>query len=98
MKVKTIDIEAREWWDRVNGNSYFDCSITVNHSMKSEENFYLPMQYGYGDQYETEAKFTLMQHGVIEKTMYGIAQYCRENNIILRRRKIENCKKSDLKE
>lgn len=96
MRTKTIDIVAREWFDSVNGNSYFSAYITVNYSMESEANFHLPFQYGYGSQYETEAKFLLMKHKVIKETMFCLSQYCRENKIVLRMRKIENCKKSSL--
>lgn len=51
VKVKTIDIEALEWFDRVNGNSYFAGTIEINKGLKSEKRFIMPFQYGYGDHY-----------------------------------------------
>jgi hypothetical protein len=96
-KLKTIDIVAREWFDRVNGNSYFSAYVTVNFGMPSEANFYLPFQYGYGDHYNDMCFDVLKKHGYVscdEYTRYW--QYYRDNNIVLRSRKIENCKKSEL--
>jgi len=49
--VKTIDITALEWFDKVNGNSYFAAKICVNAGLKSEINTTLDFQYGYGDHY-----------------------------------------------
>ena len=49
--LKTIDIKAKEWRDKVNGNSYFSSDVTLNYGMDSQEIIKLPFQYGYGDQY-----------------------------------------------
>ena len=49
--LKTIDIEAKEWRDKVNGNSYFSSDVTLNYGMDSQKVIKLPFQYGYGDQY-----------------------------------------------
>ena len=35
--LKTIDIEAKEWRDKVNGNSYFSSDITLNYGMDNQE-------------------------------------------------------------
>lgn len=50
-KVKTIDINAREWFDKINGNSYFSAIVTINYQMKNESQIKLDFQYGYGDCY-----------------------------------------------
>ena len=50
MKTKTIDIQAKEWFDKVNGNSYFAGTITLNYGTETEETFLLPFQYGYGNE------------------------------------------------
>ena len=50
-QLKTIDIEAKEWSDKINGNSYFSSDVTLNYGMDSQEVIKLPFQYGYGDQY-----------------------------------------------
>lgn len=36
MKIKTIDITAKEWFDRVNGNSYHSVRTVINYGMKDE--------------------------------------------------------------
>ena len=97
-KTQTIDILAREWFDKINGNSYFSAKITVNFNMQNEANFYLPFQYGYGDHYNDICFDMLKKHGYVKNmdqyTRYW--KYYRDNDIILRSRKIENCKKSAL--
>ena len=47
--IKTIDIQAKEWFDKVNGNSYFAALVTVNFGMSDEKTIKVPYQYGYGD-------------------------------------------------
>jgi hypothetical protein len=37
MKIKTIDITALEWFDKVNGNSYFSATVTLNFGMKDQK-------------------------------------------------------------
>jgi len=37
--MKTIDINAKEWFDKINGNSYFAGTITLDFGMKTEETF-----------------------------------------------------------
>lgn len=54
-QIKTIDIQAKEWFDKVNGNSYFSAEVTINYGMKNQVNFYIPMNYGYGDSYRYKA-------------------------------------------
>ena len=96
-KIKTIDIVAKEWFDRIYGNSYFSAYITVNYGLKSEANFYLPFQYGYGEQYKTECRDVLVKHGYLSKILAApLWKHCKLHGIDLRARKIENCKKSDL--
>ena len=33
--MKTLDINAREWFDKVNGNSYFSAQIVVDYDLPS---------------------------------------------------------------
>lgn len=99
MKIKTIEVNAKEWFDKVNGNSYFAGTITLNYGMKDEETFLMPYQYGYDRSYEQEAKATLTQFNKISGTWSStLSRYCRENNIIYKSSIIENCKKKELKE
>lgn len=97
MKIKTIDIQSLEWFDKSAGNSYCASLVTVNFGMKNEKTFKVPFHYGYNEQYQYEAMKVLAANGVI-KNYDNIApwRYCRENDIILRASKKENCKKSEL--
>jgi hypothetical protein len=84
MKTKTIDIEVKEWFDKINGNSYFSGIITLNYLMDNQETFLMPFQYGYGSQYEQEAKAILTQFNKISvDNGLSLYTYCKDNNIIL---------------
>lgn len=54
-ELKTIDLTAKEWFDKVNGNSYFSARLVLNYGLENQESFTLPFQYGYGSAYEQEA-------------------------------------------
>lgn len=101
-KLKTIDVTAKEWFDRTYGNSYFSAVITLNYGMEDQKIIHLPFQYGYGDHYMDMAQQELANLGYTkpEKYSYGgieqLPSYCRERKIILRRQKIENCKQKEV--
>lgn len=97
MKIKTIDINGLEWFDKINGNSYFAGAITINYGMKNGKEIAMPFQYGYGDAYIQEAGNLLAKFIKIpQKELYSLWRYCNDNKIILRTNKIENCKKREL--
>jgi len=50
-QLKTIDINAKEWHDKINGNSYFSSDVILNYGMNSQETIKVPFQYGYGDHF-----------------------------------------------
>lgn len=113
MKIKTIDIQAKEWFDKINGNSYFSAIVTVNYGMAGEllkEHIYspseyykektinLPFQYGYGEQYIQEAKAALTEHDYIYTLdNKALWTYCKDNDIILRTNIQKGCLKRDVK-
>lgn len=104
MKIVTIDIIALEWFDKVNGNSYFSGTATTNFGMPDEREVKLPFQYGYGDHYKDMAMQALEDAGIItdrEHYEHGGGErahtYCSRKGIILRSVKHENCKKRELK-
>lgn len=96
-QIKTIDVHAKEWWDKVNGNSYFAALVTVNFGMEDERQYKIPYQYGYGQHYEYEARNLLIDKEGIKAQNINLWRYCRENGIILRSWKKEKCLKSELK-
>jgi predicted RNA binding protein with dsRBD fold (UPF0201 family) len=95
MKVKTIDVTALEWFDKINGNSYFAAVIIVNYSMKSEKTFFLPFQYGYEDHYKTMAFKLLKEKKIINTDSNVLWSHCQDNGIILRTNK-QNALKREL--
>ena len=65
---KSLYIEGREWFDKVNGNSYFSARIWIDGEVRG----ILPFQYGYGDQYTYEARKWLINEGYIFDTNSGL--------------------------
>lgn len=97
--IKTVDVDVKEWFDRVNGNSYFAGSVTTNYGMEDQKTNLIPFQYGYGDHYRHIAFKVLQDMGLIPKQddMAIYWRYYEENGIIARHNKQENCRKRDLK-
>ena len=54
-ELKTIDINAKQWRDTINGNSYFSSRVTLNYGMDNERIIELPFQYGYEEAYLFES-------------------------------------------
>jgi len=59
--TRSLFIEGREWFDKVNGNSYFSARIWVDGGQVA----ILPFQYGYEDQYLYEAQNKLIELGYL---------------------------------
>jgi hypothetical protein len=98
MEIKTIDITACEWFDKTYGNSYFAAQVTINYGTDSAQTIYLPFQYGYGDHYIHMAFKALKEQGIVniaDNDSYW--NYCRENNIVMRNTKHENCLLKEVK-
>jgi len=89
----TIDIQAREWFDKVNGNSYFDCTVTFDFGLPTERKFLCPFQYGYGSAYESAAmKVVETAFPTMPKTFWEL----RDAKVVIRTNKRENCLKREL--
>lgn len=94
MQIKTIDIQTKEWFDKVNGNSYFSAEVTTNYGMEGERRFILPFQYGYGNHSEDQA-FSVLRK-VFGEDFPEYRYQAREAGIIVRYNKQEGCRKRDL--
>ena len=100
MKIKTIDVNAKEWFDRINGNSYFSGTVIIDFGTNTQINYIMNPQYGYGDHYIDMAFQLLIQREVIEyndntcNTRMG--RYCEQNNIILRTNIQRGCLKREV--
>jgi hypothetical protein len=92
-KIKTLDVAAMEWFDRVNGNSYFSVRVTINFGQPTEEKLYVPFQYGYGEQYEFVALDAVVKSGHLKTDTTQLSRACRELGITLRSYKTAGLKK-----
>lgn len=94
----SICIHAREWFDKVNGNSYFSATIEVDGQPVHK----LPFQYGYGDHYIDMANQWLADNDYIDNPRHengsrdALWRYCEDHNIALYTQKAENCLKREL--
>ena len=95
VKVRTVDVTAKEWFDRVNGNSYFSAQMVINYGHKTEQMHNFPIQYGYGDHYQDVAMQKLKSLAGIPS---DVSNYkVRENyGITFRHTKHENCLKREV--
>ncbi len=102
MNIKTIDINCKEWFDKVNGNSYFAGTVTINYGMKTAKTYKLRFQYGYSDHFIEQAYLLLINKNVVADLRYDggwrypLLKYCRENNVILRKAIQRGCLKRDV--
>ena len=84
-------IEVFEWFDKINGNSYFSLDITditTNKLIVSTG-----LQYGYGDHYRTVAYDELVK---LKRVKESDRHNHRLNDRRFIYRKTENCLKKDL--
>ena len=99
-QLKTIDINAKEWRDKINGNSYFSSDVILNYGMNSQETIKVPFQYGYGDHYVYQSLREIQK-------LFPRSKWYRENilakyqiqdryNIIIRNSIKTNCLKREL--
>lgn len=94
--MKTLDINAREWFDKVNGNSYFSASIVIDYDLPTNKKYFLPFQYGYGDSFQWQSLKHLKEVGEIPENVTHLWQL-RDNGVIIRTNKRDTLKR-DLKE
>lgn len=101
-----VTFYANEWFDRVNGNSYFAVIVLVD---GVEVYRSTTMEYGYGSQYEHRAYREYLRHFGIEHAAGGGSgeysradipgvpwQFFRDNEIDWDSRKVEGVRKRDL--
>jgi hypothetical protein len=96
-KFKTLDLNARTWFDKVNGNSYFSAKLVLDYGTEAQREYFLPFQYGYGDQYQYEALNELKRAGEIAENI-GALWLLRDDGVILRTSKKDTLKRELKKE
>lgn len=96
-----ISIQGKEWFDKVNDNSYHSVRVSVWYAGTPAHlptEYAAPYQYGYGDHYLQTAGELLQSVGVLETVKgLGITRFCRENNIVLNHNISRNCKKAEVR-
>ncbi len=94
--ISTIDIQAKEWFDKSAGNSYFSAIVTIDFGMPLERVVYVPFQYGYGTSYQNRAIEQLQKDGILPNNGTLSWSYFDDNHIILRSSKREKCLKREV--
>ena len=69
----------RRWRDKLYGNSYFSCRVTVPTTGGKLISFVIPLQYGYGSQPQSEIIETLSRLNILKEKK----DYFREYNITI---------------
>ncbi len=85
-----LEVNGKEWFDRLNGNSYFSARITLDDKLVAV----LPFQYGYGSHYLNMAMQKLKTIGAFTDAVEhgsSLWRYCDEHNIKLITNMQEKC-------
>ena len=61
-ELKTIDIVALGYRDKINGVSYFSSNVILNHGLKNSIQLKIPFQYGYELQYVSTSLEEVSKH------------------------------------
>ncbi len=82
MAIERIEVQGREWFDRVNGNSYCSARVLVDDELVAV----IPFQYGYGHAFEQYAGEELARLSIVSLTQYSssmesLPRYCERNGI-----------------
>ena len=64
--IRAITIHAKQWRDKVSGNSYWSSRVTMTSSNFKTHTIALELQYGYGNQYLTNSIQILRELRYIE--------------------------------
>lgn len=96
--IKTIDVNAYEWFDKINGNSYFSAKVVIDYALPTYREFRVHFQYGYGEQYLYAALKEIKKAYPRNKKIQSCDHFWQLRNlgIILRTNKRTGCKKRDL--
>ena len=88
---RSVFVEGREWFDRTYGNSYFSARIWVDGKWIAT----LPFQYGYGDQYLSEAATVLKELGYLPDDSSALWVHAQDTGFDLYR-SLTQTKKSEM--
>lgn len=92
MKIKHINVVAKEWIHKIYGNVYFSALIYVD----DRGPIYIEPQYGHGDHYLDVALGKLKELNFIPVDTGQLWRYCEDNNIKFNYNKWEVKRERDL--
>jgi hypothetical protein len=76
--MRSIFIEARQWWDKSGGNTYYSARVSIDGVWL----YTTGLRYGYEYQYEDDVAHDLANAGVIPvEARDNLRRYCRDNGI-----------------
>lgn len=75
--MRSIFIEARQWFDKSGGNSYYSAQVSID----GQWVFTTGLSYGYEYQYEDDVTKELIKRGALPESATSVRRYCRDNGI-----------------
>lgn len=91
--IENIHINAKEWFHKNFGNSYFSGIVIVNKDLENEQVMKMPFQYGYDEQYRYAAKDLISKTNEIELPSFSSL---RELGIIVKANIETGCRKKEV--
>jgi len=91
--INCINVTAKEWFDKINGNSYFSADVQVIYHNKQVKNLKIPFSYGYGDSYIYQSLEILKKSNIC---YFDNTHHIRNAGIIFISNIQRGCKKSQL--
>jgi len=95
-EIKTLDIHGKEWFDRINGNSYHSVRVVINYGMPTQKTLAASFRYGYGNSYEQTAGELLGDEVGAEDHIYPLWSWCNDRRIVLRSEIQRKCLKREV--
>ena len=80
--AKVIVLEARKWFDKVNGNTYHSVCVDVVFDDFSRETYTVGQTYGYSNVYRETAIEVLKKNGVFGSENINLSRECQDRGIV----------------
>ena len=77
VKVESIMVVGRRWFEKTNGNTYHTAEIYINNEFINK----IDLTYGYGDQYYWSAWQWLLKNNYVGIDAMSPRIYCEKNKI-----------------
>lgn len=96
IEIKTIDVQAKQWFDKTYGNTYSAVQTTLNFGMPDQTRLFTIWQSG--SHWEQMAMETLRATfpEIDPDKQNPLWKYCQDNGIILRRNVQDKCTKREI--